>query len=163
MSSSDRRLFLLSGLAMLAGCGFAPAYAPGGGGAALMDRIEIAPPDTRAGFLLTRELETRIGRPANARHVLTPAISLRRQAVSIDRSNITLRYNLLGRVDYTVQDRETEAIVARGTVENFTGYSTFGTPVANEAAERDAEARLMTMLADQLVTRLAATLRDLPQ
>jgi LPS-assembly lipoprotein len=138
MSSSDRRLFLLSGLAALAGCGFAPAYAPGGGGAALMGRIEIAPPDTRAGFLLTQELEGRLGRPTDARYVL-------------------------GRVDYTVQDRQTDAVVTRGTVENFTGYSTFDTPVATQAAERDAEARLMTMLADQLLTRLAATARTLPE
>lgn len=163
MSSSDRRLFLLSGLAALAGCGFSPAYAPGGGGAALMGRIEIAPPDTRAGFLLTQELEGRLGRPADARYVLEPAISLQKRSISIDRSNITLRFNLLGRVDYTVLDRETDAVVTRGTVENFTGYSTFDTPVATQAAERDAEARLMTMLADQLLTRLAATARALPE
>jgi LPS-assembly lipoprotein len=41
-------------------------------------------------------------------------------------------------------------------VSNFTGYSTFGTPVATQAAERDAEARLMQMLADQMLTRLVA-------
>ncbi|MBC7164307.1 MAG: hypothetical protein H5U15_04820 [Roseovarius sp.] len=163
MSSSDRRLFLLSGLAVLAECGFSPAYAPGGGGAALTGRIEIAAPDTRAGFLLTQELEGRLGRPAGARYLLRPSITLNKHAVSIDRSNITLRFNLLGRVDYTVHDRETDAIIARGTVENFTGYSTFDTPVATQAAERDAEARLMTMLADQLLTRLAATVRDLPE
>ncbi|MBE0454575.1 LPS assembly lipoprotein LptE [Roseovarius autotrophicus] len=163
MSSSDRRLFLLSGLAALAGCGFSPVYAPGGGGAALTGRIEIADPDTRAGFLLTQELEGRLGRAAGARYLLTPAISLRKQGVSIDRSNITLRVNLLGRVDYTLRDRQTDEIVTRGTVDNFSGYSTFDTPVATQAAERDAEARLMSMLADQLLTRLAASVRDLPQ
>ena len=163
MSSSDRRFFVLSALATLAGCGFAPAYAPGGGGAALLGQIEVSAPDTRAGYLLTRELEARLGRPAAPAYLLTPAITLQERSISVDRSNITLRFNLLGRVDYTLTDRATGAVVARGTVENFSGYSTFDTPVATQAAARDAEARLMTMLADQLLTRPAAQARDLPQ
>lgn len=163
MSSSDRRFLVLASLAALAGCGFAPAYAPGGGGTALLGQVEVAAPDTRAGFLLTRELEARLGRPAAPAYLLTPAITLQERSISVDRSNITLRFNLLGRLDYTLTESATGEIVTRGTVENFTGYSTFDTPVATQAAARDAEARLMTMLADQLLTRLAALARDLPQ
>lgn len=160
MSSSDRRLFLLSGLAVLAGCGFAPAYGPRGPGAALLGQIEVAAPDTRAAYLLTQELEGRLGRSSAPRYALVPVVRLRRQGVSIDRSNVTLRFNLLGRVDYTLRELANETVVAQGTVENFTGYSTFDTPVATQAAERDAEARLMTMLADQLLTRLVATVGE---
>jgi LPS-assembly lipoprotein len=160
MSSSDRRLFLLSGLAVLAGCGFAPAYGPQGNGATLLGQVEVAAPDTRAAYLLTQELEGRLGRSNAPRYALVPVVTLRRQGVSIDRSNVTLRFNLLGRVDYTLRDLTGDTIVTQGTVENFTGYSTFGTPVANQAAERDAEARLMTMLADQLLTRLVATVGE---
>ncbi|MET4101503.1 LPS-assembly lipoprotein [Roseovarius sp. MBR-78] len=156
MSSSDRRLFLLSGLAALAGCGFAPAYAPGGGGDALMGQVSVTAPDTRAGYLLTREIETRLGRPSAPQFELRPEIALRSEAIAIDRSNVTGRFNVIGRLRYTLTDLETGAVVDRGEVTNFTGYSNFGTPVASQAAERDAEVRLMQMLADQMLIRLAA-------
>jgi len=156
MSSSDRRLFLFSGLALLAGCGFAPVYAPGGGGDALMGQVRVAAPDSRAGFLLTREIETRLGRPSGPRYELRPVISVRAEAIAIDRSNVAARFNLIGTVRYTLADLQDETVVDSGEVTNFTGYSSFGTPVATQAAQRDAEARLMQMLADQMLTRLAA-------
>ncbi|MGM0662501.1 MAG: LPS assembly lipoprotein LptE [Pseudomonadota bacterium] len=157
MSSSDRRLFLLTGLAALAGCGFAPAYGPGGGGAALRGQVEVQEPDTRAGYLLTRDLESRLGRNASGRYMLVPEISLDTEAVAIDRRNVAGRFNILGSVRYTLTDRQTGRTVTTGLVDNFTAYSARGTPVATRAAQRDAEARLMTILADQLVTRLLAT------
>src|SRR6056297_1344440 len=120
MSSSDRRLFLLTGLAALAGCGFAPAYGPGGGGSALMGQLRVATPDTRAGYLLTREIEARLGRPTAPRLELRPEISLRDEAIAINRSNITVRRNLVGRVRYTLVDVETGETAARGEVSNFT-------------------------------------------
>ena len=81
---------------MLTGCGFAPAYAPGGTGAALMGQVEVSEPETRAGYLLTRELEGRLGRAPAARYELRPAISLVTEAIAIDRSNVASRFNMLG-------------------------------------------------------------------
>ena len=155
MSSSERRLFLLSGLAAVAACGFTPLYGPGGGGEALMGQVRVAAPDSRAGFLLTGEVETRLGRPDAPRYELRPAIDLRSEVISIDRSNVAGRVNLLGTVRYALTDLDSGEVVDRGEVRNFTGYSSFGTPVATQAARRDAEARLMQMLADQMLTRLA--------
>ena len=163
MSSSDRRLFLLTGLAALAGCGFAPAYGPGGGGADLRGRIEVAAPDTRAGYLLTRDLESRLGRSSMARYALTPVITLDTEAIAIDRRNVAGRFNILGSVRYTLTDLQTGETVSSGIVDNFTAYSARDTPVATRAARRDAEARLMTILAEQLVTRLLATGPDRPR
>lgn len=163
MSSSSRRLFCALALAMLAGCGFSPAYAPGAAGDALFNRIEIAAPSTRAGFLLTQELESRLGRVPDARFTLTPIITLRSTNSSISQENVAIRVNLVGQVAYTLRDRQTDAIVSQGSVDSFTGYSTSGTPVAVQAAERDAEARLMQILADQLITRLLAAAADLPE
>lgn len=160
MSSSDRRLFLLTGLAMLAGCGFAPAYGPGGGGAALMQQVAVRAPDTRPGYLLTRDLEARLGRAGSARYELVPEITLTTEAVAIDRRNVTGRFNILGSVRYALTDRQTGETVATGTVDSFTAYSALGTPVATRAAQRDAEVRLMSVLADQLVLQLLATVPD---
>ena len=157
MSSSDRRLFLLSGLATLAGCGFAPVYGPGGGGDALMGQVGVTAPHGRADFLLTREIETRLGRPETPRYELRPEIRLRAEAIAIDRSNVSARANLIGTVRYTLTELETGKVVDRGETTNFTGYSTFDTPIVTRAAERDAEKRLMQMLADQMLTRLVAS------
>lgn len=163
MSSSSRRLLLGLALAAVAGCGFSPAYAPGGAGDALVNRIEVSAPATRAGYLLTQELETRLGRTGDAPYVLTHQIALRRAAIAITSENVASRINLLGEVAYTLRDRVTGATLASGRVESFTSYSASGTPVANQAAERDAEARLMTILADQLITRLLAEAPGLPE
>ena len=163
MSSYDRRPFLLTGLAALAGCGFAPAYGPGGGGAALRGQVEVQAPDTRAGYLLTRELEARMGRTGSGRYVLTHEIGLNSEAIAIDRRNVAGRFNILGSVRYTLTDRRTGETVTSGRVHNFAAYSARGTPVATRAARRDAETRLMTILADQIVTRLLATMPDRPQ
>jgi LPS-assembly lipoprotein len=161
MSWCNRRFILLSGLATLAGCGFAPAYAPGGAGAALMGQVAVEAPDTRASYLLTQEIETRLGRPAIPRYALIPVVTLRTQAMAINRNNVASRFNLLGSVAYSLRDLSTGATLTTGEVTSFTGYSATGTTVAVQAAERDAEARLMVILADQLLTRLLAA--DLPQ
>jgi len=163
MSSSDRRLFLLSGLAALAGCGFAPAYGPGGGGDALMGQVGVTAPHGRAGFLLTREIETRLGRPETPRYELRPEIELRSEGIAIDRSNVAARANLIGTVRYTLTNLETGEVADRGSVTNFTGYSTFDTPIVTRAAARDAMERLMQMLADQMLTRLAAAAASRPR
>ena len=163
MSCFNRRLVLLCGLAALAGCGFTPAYAPSGDGGALLNRVQVTAPSTRAGFLLTRELESRLGRVPDARFVLTPSISLQRSAIAISAQNVATRLNLLGNVTYTLRDTQTDIVVARGSVDSFTSYSASGTPVAAQAAERDAEERLMRILADQLITRLLAAAPDLPE
>jgi LPS-assembly lipoprotein len=94
---------------------------------------------------------------------LRPRIAIATEAIAIDRTNVSSRFNMLGRVHYALLDRQTGASVTTGMVESFTAFSAAGSPVATQAAERDAEQRLMTILADQLVTRLIATTPDLAQ
>lgn len=160
MSSYNRRLLLLSGLlcgfGLLSACGFAPAYGPGGAGQALMGQVVVDAPDTRAAYLLTQEIEMRLGRAAHPRYTLSHKITLTTQPMAINRNNVASRFNVLGQVVYSLRDVESGALVTSGDVNSFTGYSATGTTVAVQAAERDAEARLMSILADQLLTRLLA-------
>ncbi|RKF16335.1 hypothetical protein D6850_01895 [Roseovarius spongiae] len=149
-----RRFFCLGSLAALAGCGFAPVYGPGGGGGALQNAVLADAPDTRDGFLLVREIEDRLGRANPANYGLSYAIDVRQEAIAIDRSDVTQRYNILGEVTYALRDLASGAVVASGRVRNFTGYSASGSTVATQAAERDARARLMKILAGQMITRL---------
>ena len=82
--------------------------------------------------------------------------------MAITAENVTARVNLVGRVSFVLRDRVTDAVLLRGSVDGFTGYSTTGSTTATEAASRDARARLAVLLADQMVIRLTAAAGNLP-
>ena len=158
----DRRLFLTSALAAVAGCGFSPAFAPGGAATRLLNSVSLDDPSDRADFVLVRRFEERLG-PANlARYGLSYSVIIREEPIAISSNNIITRYNLLGSVTYALRDLETEKVLASGKVENFTSFSAEGTTVANQAAQEDAEDRLMIILSDLMVTRLTADASQLP-
>lgn len=153
MSLLDRRLLLALPL-VLAACGFAPVYGPGGSGTALQKNITVDEPTTPDGYLLTRHLETRLGRQDAGRFALSTTIATTKERLAINRAGDATRFNILGAVEYILRDTTTGAIVASGTVDNFTGFSATGTTVSELAAERDARERLMVMLGDQIIARL---------
>ena len=155
MSLSDRRLFLI-GLAALAGCGFTPAYGPGGAGAALQGKVRIAEPSDRNGFDLVQRLEDRLGRASAPRYLLDFTITTDRIGVGITPDNAITRYDLTGKVDWVLTDMAGTRITG-GTAQGFAGYSATGSTVAGLAAEDDAGVRLKRNLADQIVTQLIAT------
>ncbi|MDP2084266.1 MAG: LPS assembly lipoprotein LptE [Gemmobacter sp.] len=156
MSWSDRRLFLLSGLAALAGCGFAPAYGPGGAGAALRGAVTLADPKDRDGFDFAARLEDRLGRATAPRFRLNWAVVSTPVGAGITPTGAITRYTLKGRASFALVAAETGATVTSGTVESFTSWSTSGSTVATLSAEQDARRRLMVILADQVVARLIA-------
>lgn len=155
MSSFNRRT-LLAFLA-LSGCGFTPAYGPGGAASGVQGTIRAGDPTDKNAFDLVERLEERLGRPANAAFDLAYTITTTPVGVGITPDNAITRYNLTGSIDWTLTSRATSARVAGGRVENFTSYFATGSTVAGLAAEEDASLRLMRMLADQIVTRLIAT------
>ena len=160
MSSSDRRTFLIGALALTGGCGFTPAYGPGGDAEALRGSIAVDDPDDPEGFVLVRQLEARLGLPEAARYTLSARISIGRDSVGILQDQTITRFNLLGRVEYRLTELATGAQVTGGRVANFTSYSATATTVATATAERDARDRLMISLADQIVSELLATSGD---
>ena len=162
MSSFSRRVFLGGAAIALTGCGFTPAYGPGGGAARLDGNILMDEPKTQPAFQLTRHIEDRLGRASNPRYGLSYAIEIAEEPIAISENDVTLRYNVLGEVTYALRDLSTGAVVNSGKVDSFTSYSTFGTTVATQAAERDAQDRLMVILGDQMITRLIASAPSLP-
>ena len=161
MLSFDRRYFLLSAAA-LTGCGFTPAFAPGGAATRFQNSVLVDVPDSRAAFLLVRRFEERLGRANPETYGLSYAITLTEEAIAISGDNVTTRYNILGTVTYALRDLATDKVLTSGKVDNFTSYSASDTTVATQAAERDAEERLMTILTDQIITRLIADAAALP-
>ena len=138
----------------LAGCGYTPVYGPNGTGTQLQNRVLVDEPLTPDGYLITRQLETRLGRTNDAGYTLSVTTNTKEESLAFDADGDIERYNLVGTADYTLVNTATGAIAASGQVSNFTGYSATGTPVAALAAERDANERLMIILADQIVTEL---------
>lgn len=160
MSLFNRRSILALPLAFAA-CGFSPVYGPGGTGTKLRGQVLVQEPSSQAGYLLTRHLETRLGRSAgSARYALDLTIELNEDDLAINSSGDITRYNVIGKVDFALRDTSSGTIVSSGKVQNFTAYSATGTTVATLAAEQDAVERLMVILGNQITTRLYAT--DLP-
>ena len=155
MSSCDRRSLLLLPLA-LAACGFTPVYGPGGTGQSLQDNVSVADPVTRDDYYLVRRLEERLGRADEGAYALQVATGLSIQGLALDPEGNIDRYNVVGVSEYSLTEKATGRIVASGVVDNFTSYSATGTTIATRAAGKDAQERLMVILADQVVTRLMA-------
>ncbi len=164
MSSFNRRLFLkcTAGPLLLAGCGFTPAYAPDGAARNLRGRISVDEPRDANGFALGRQLEHRLGLPADVRYGLSVALDLRENGVALTTDNRTTRIEVIGEATYALRSLETSEVLLSGKVNNFTGYSTTGSTVAQLSAQRDARERLMIILADQITTALIARASDLP-
>lgn len=158
MSSSDRRtvLILLAGAPLVA-CGFTPAFAPGGAAVGLRGGLRPDEPTDKNSFDLVAEIEDKLGRADTLRYLLAYKITTKTTGVGITTSNAITRYDLTGSVAYALRDAATGRILTQGTADSFTSYSAAGTPVSTLTDEEAANASLMTILADQLVTQLVAS------
>lgn len=157
-----KALFALSALGAASACGFTPAYGPEGSASVLQDNVRVAAPNRRDGFLISQRLEERLGRNDGGRYVLKATPEIRRQELATTVEGTTNRFRLLGFASYELRDKKTDKVVRRGRVTNFTGYSATGSTVATLAAERDATARLMVIMADEIVDRLILSAAGLP-
>jgi LPS-assembly lipoprotein len=168
MSLSDRRT-VLRGLACLAlpalalpGCGFTPAHGPAGPANRLQNAVLPDAPQGRDQFLLIQQFEDRLGRGTDGPYALAYTYTVTGARMGVTADNVTTRFNLVGSVTFALRDRATDAVLIRGTVDGFTGFSTTGSTSATEAASRDARTRLAVLLADKMVTQLIATAANLP-
>lgn len=157
MWSCNRRFFVLSAVA-LAGCGLTPVYGPNGAGTQLLRRVRVDTPDSVDSYQFTRTLEDRLGRADSPAYGLAYDLTLREEGLAVLASQAITRYNVLGEATFALTDLDTSQVVASGRVSGFTGYSATGTTVATRAAQTDAQARLVGLLADQVVDRLALAL-----
>jgi len=158
--SYSRRSFIVASLLALAGCGFSPVYAPGGAGDGLREAIFLAEPDNRNEFSFVSQMEQRLGRAENARYSMAYKITTRSEGVGITPEQETTRKNVFGTVEYSVTEIGSKTVLHSGSVDNFTGYSTTSLIVGTQSSTRDANKRLMVLLADQVVARLIATSKD---
>ncbi|WGH77362.1 hypothetical protein [Jannaschia ovalis] len=155
-SEISRRGLLAAALAVLAGCGFAPVYGPAGEAAALRGAVLATEPDTDIAFAFVRQIEERLGLPATPRYDLEYALVTDEVALAIDGSNNITRFNIEGRLDWTLSPVGTDAPVLSGRETSFTAYSATGSTISTLESERDAQRRLAVILANAVVARLLA-------
>lgn len=160
MSSFDRRTVLIS-LVALAGCGFTPAYGPGGTGAALRGKVEIAAPNGRQSYNLSNRLIDQFGPTETPLYRLNYDITTEENDIGLTRDGDINRYHITGTVKFTLSDIATGRTLLDSSTSNFTSYSATGNSVDTLTATRDAYERLMTILADQMVSEIIATV-ELP-
>lgn len=154
--SLSKLLSILS-VVILSSCGFSPIYGNNGSATAILNSTLVDEPNTREGYLLTRHLESRLGRASDPRFGLSVTIVTTEEGLNISSEGDIERFNLLGSVEYSLRNTQTGQISASGTVKSFTGYSATGTTVATQVAQQDAQKRLMVILADLIVENIVAT------
>ena len=71
------------------------------------------------------------------------------------------RYHINGTATYSLRRTGSSDVYQQGKVLHFTSYSATGTTVATLASKRDAEVRIMTILADQIIDQLLLIAEDL--
>ena len=156
---SNRRTFLLAGLATGA-CGFTPVYGPGGAANRLQSAIALTDARTDHAFAFNRRFEARMG--SGARYALEMTLSTKKVELGSTSTGSTTRYRVDGSAAYVLRDAVTKAVLLEGQTDAFTGYSTTGSTAATLSAERDANERLMVILADQVIDDLLLMATDLP-
>lgn len=147
---------LLLGALSLGACGFAPVYGPQGGAGGLLNAVALPEPTGDAAFAFNRRFEERLGRgtPPTPPYALSLRLETTAQDIGATSAGNITRYRLIGRAFYALSDTATGATLRESRTNAFTGYSTTGSTVATRAAEEDARARLMVLLADQVIDDL---------
>jgi len=155
----------------LSACGYSPALAPQGPAGELRRQVKMDAPSNQNEFDFVKQLEHRFGVGSVPRFRLSYSLDTVKDSVGVTPAQETVRINIFGKAAFSLRDIASGRLLMSGSVDTFTGYSvgavdaTTTPPSTNAtistlAAKRDAQTRLMTALADQVVTRLIATSAD---
>lgn len=139
----------------LAGCGFTPVYGPEGTASGYRGAVGLPAPNTEEEFAFTARLEDRLGRVQVPRYDLAFTLTTSETDLAIDDSNNITRFNVEGRLQWTLNEGDTVLLAGEETA--FTAYSATGSTISTLESERDARRRLMVILADKVVGRLLAS------
>ncbi len=157
------RSLALAMLLLLGACGLQPMYAGGSSGkvASGLTAIQVAPIPERAGWLVRNALVDRMGGEAT-----DPAFRLEVElddnliAFGIRGDSTTTRERRILRARYRLVEISTGEVVLDATAGSDAGIDVVSSEYATIAAEQTAQERLATMIADQMVSRIALYVRN---
>ena len=156
MSLFNRRKFLILTAAPLfaSACGFTPIYSAGSAAEQMHGRVALGSFTGLDGFQMREQLETHLGVATAATHRLDVILSVDIDGLAVTQDGSITRYNLSGEALITVTQLG-GGVVLTDTVSAFTAYNATASAYATRIAERDANRRMATTLADRIVTRMA--------
>jgi LPS-assembly lipoprotein len=143
---------------MLAGCGLRPLYADGSRGAiaSSLSAIQVAPIPERAGWLVRNALVDRMGgEPANPAYRLEVELDDDVTAFGIRGDSAVTRERRTLRARYRLVSLASGEVLLDATAGSDAGIDVVSSEYATVAAEQTALERLSTVVADQMVARLA--------
>ncbi len=168
------RLALVAGLSLGLSACFKPLYSPTASGESLqtvlasIDVPEVEWPDNQAvmGHYLRSELIYALngsGSDTPKRYRLQLVLSRSISAPIVDTETGRASSAIVsGTLTYTLLSRDGKTIIAQGSATNTASYDRYQQRFASVRAGRDAETRLAKVLAQEVKTRLAATLSAAP-
>ena len=143
-------------LMALASCGFEPVYGENSAAEGTLTQASLRDPTTQPEFIFVKAFEQRVPRPQNPQYGINYQINISYQGLDVIEAS---RVQVVGRIAAEFVNLETEAVEFVSTVDAFTSYTSGGS--FPETQRRDAETRLIKILADRLITRLMVQTRDL--
>ena len=152
------RALVLAALLALGGCGLRPLYSGGGSGAVAssLSSIQVAPIPERAGWLVRNALVDRLGGETQS-----PSFRLEVEldddltAFGIRGDSAVTRERRTLRARYRLVDLSNGQVVLDATAGSDVGIDVVSSEYATVAAEQSALERLSSVIADQMVGRLA--------
>jgi LPS-assembly lipoprotein len=156
------RALALTLLLLLGACGLRPMYAGGSSGAVAsgLETIQVAPIPERAGWLVRNALVDRLGGEAAAPgYRLEVELDDDLTAFGIRGDSAVTRERRTLRARYRLVDTRTGEVVLDATAGSDAGIDVVSSEYATVAAEQTAQERLATVIADQMVSRIALYVR----
>ena len=143
-------------LMALASCGFEPVYGENSAAEGTLSKASLRDPTTQPEFIFVKAFEQRVPRPQNPQYGINYQISIGYQGLDVIDAS---RVQVVGRIVADFVNLETDTVEFVSTVDAFTSYTSGGS--FPETQRRDAETRLIKILADRLLTRLIVQTREL--
>jgi len=141
----------------LSGCGLRPLYGGGSGGkvATTLARVEVAPIEGKAGWLMSNALRDRLGATGQAQYQLVVKLDDQITGLGVRRDNTVTRERRSLRARYQLIELAHGTTLLDATAGSDAGIDVVGSEYATIAAETSALERLSGIVADQIVSRVA--------
>jgi LPS-assembly lipoprotein len=160
-----KRLALpLAALLSLTGCGLSPMYAGGGSGPVAhgLAAVEVSPIQGKAGWLMRNALNDRLGQSGThgaPRYRLDVLLDDKLEGLGLITNDTIGRERRTLRARYQLVDLASGDILLDATAGSDAGVDVVSSEYATISAENTALENLSREVSDQIVTRLALTLR----
>ncbi|GAB4188024.1 MAG: LPS assembly lipoprotein LptE [Thalassobaculales bacterium] len=143
----------------LAGCGFRPLHQQGGGGdAAALRSIEVAPIPERLGQQLRNELDQRFVSAGQPAFRLEAGVRAQVSDLAIQKDESAIQSRVIVFASFVLKEAAGGREVTRGASRATVSYTRTPSQYANMVAEEDARRRALREIADDIRSRVAVAL-----